>query len=119
MPHRARQAPRRAVTLWLRTLGDLLGELDSAGATQVDTTMLTGNFTPREVSSNADDRLFILAAFAGAEFNATYQGRPPALAHLFNLVMGEYRAWDPAGVGALTPEGMGRAMEHLESLARD
>lgn len=114
-------APLRPLPYWLRILGDLLGQPggyipDAQHPHRADVIFITSQFTPYEVSSNADERLYILTAFAAAGFVYDYKGHPPALAHLSNLVMGSYQGWDPEGVARLTKAGRKRALEYLEDL---
>lgn len=114
--------PLRPVPYWFRLLGDLLGDVQYSTPGEqhqpdpVDDRLLTTRFSPEEVSSNADERLFIFTAFAGAGYVVSYNGYPPATAHVFNLVMGGYRAWDAEGVAHLSDVGRGRALEYLEDL---
>ena len=75
---------------------------------------------PERISTNADERFFILAAFTAAGFVMCYNIQRPATCtmYLYNKVEEEFKKWDPEGHEQLTAEGLENAWEYIADLVR-
>ena len=119
---RPTRAPHQPITHWTGILSRVLHEYDTLPTptnVRINATLITGLFTPAEVSPSPDERLFILTAYDGVGLVLQYGAeRAPSVRRLFEEVIERYEAWDTEGAEGLTQAGKARAFNHLCNLLR-